>query len=58
MQIYVKTTDNKTFTLDVEPHDTVDTVKEKVLKASGIPPEMQRLTFDTRKLDDGSNTLT
>lgn len=39
MQIYVKNTDGKTFTFEVEPNHTIDSVKAKVQKVTGIPPE-------------------
>lgn len=53
MQIHVKTAEGKVVTLDVEPNHTIDSVKAKVHKATGIPPQQQHLTFESRKLEDG-----
>ena len=39
MQIFVKTLTGKTITLEVDPSDTINTVKAK------IPPEQQHLIF-------------
>ncbi len=53
MQIFVKTIDGNTITLEVEPNDSIDAVKAKVYEREGIHPGHQTLLLAGKTLEEG-----
>ena len=52
MQIFVKTLTGRTITLKVKASDMICNIKTNI-QEKGIPPELQRLIFAGRQLEDG-----
>lgn len=52
MQIFVKSINGKSRTLNVNPTDTIGTIKQQIQEKEGIDPGEQRLIFAGKNLDD------
>ena len=53
MQLFVKTLNNKTITLDVEASDSIEALKTKIHEKEGIPAENLRIIFAGKQLENG-----
>lgn len=56
MQIFVKF-DNKTISLDVEPSDTIDSIKERIREKTGISNEKIQLIMNRKPESSPKFTL-
>lgn len=54
MQIFIKISiSSKTITLDVEPSDSIDSIKYQIQDRERIPLDRQRLIFEGTLLENG-----
>jgi len=53
MQIFVKALTGKTLTFDVEPSDSIESIKDKIFDKEGVALEVQMLVFGGKRLENG-----
>lgn len=53
MEIFVVAVTGESYTLDVEPSDTIGNIKDKLQDETGYPPDVQMLFFCGKQLQDG-----
>ncbi len=52
MDIHIKTLKGHIYTLQMEPSQTIDDLKTKFSKSQGIPPDQQRLIYNSKVLEN------
>ena len=57
MHIHIKTLTTKTISVEVEPSDSIDTLKAKIQDKEGYSINQQQLWYALVKLEDGTQTL-
>lgn len=52
MQLFVKTLTGKTLTIDIRPSDTIEELKRRIQSKEGISPDVQRLIFKGKQIEN------
>ena len=53
MNIFVKRSTGETLMINVDPSDSIYSLKEKIREKDGVPVEQQCLSFGGKELEDG-----
>lgn len=53
MQMFVKHYEGGYLTVEVEPNDSIEALRNKIFEKTGVPPEKQKLIFAGKELEDG-----